>query len=272
MERFLADDFARVVSDLAMVETAIQHRMKTEPGAAQILVNGEFIADITRDVRRAAVACGKYVEMHPAATVAQQCILDLHEPGRMFSLGEVELLLRNLRLAIRRQLTKQYLITVPTSRADSIDNDKLLGDEVSVAFPDAAVDIRAAGNCSALDLHTAAVFHLMRVTEYGLRWLAKRLKVTLTHKGKRTPVEYADWNKVITAIKNKLSAVRQHPPGSKRQTQLDAYSRAADQCEYFKDIWRNEVSHARRHYSAPEAEVVLVHVRDFMMSLTRMQK
>ena len=50
-------------------------------------------------------------------------------------------------------------------------------------FKSAKDDIGAAGNCYAADLHTAAVFHLMRVAEKGMKALARHLgikKVTKT--------------------------------------------------------------------------------------------
>jgi hypothetical protein len=57
------------------------------------------------------------------------------------------------------------------------------------------------------------------------------------------------------------------PSGPKRQTKLDFYSDAADHGMFMKDIWRNNVSHARRPYHAGEAKVVLDRVRDFMRFL-----
>jgi hypothetical protein len=138
---------------------------------------------------------------------------------------------------------------------------------VSRSFPKAVADIVDAGNCLVAGCNTAAVFHLMRVSEYGLRALARRLKVTLTHKGVRQPVEYADWNKVITAIKNEIASLRKLSSGPKQDQRLNFYSHVADQAEYFKDIWRNPTSHARRSYNAPEALGVRSRVRDFMVRI-----
>ena len=107
----------------------------------------------------------------------------------------------------------------------------------------------------------------MRVTEYGLRWLARRLKVRLTDKGRRQPLEYADWQKVITECQNQLRTTRQLAKGPKRQERLAKYSRAADHCDYMREIWRNDVSHTRRAYRGTEAEAVIQRVREFMQFL-----
>jgi formylglycine-generating enzyme required for sulfatase activity len=109
----------------------------------------------------------------------------------------------------------------------------------------------------------------MRLAEHGLRKLAKRVHVTLNHKGKNYPVEYADWEAVITAIKNKITQSRQIPRGPKKVEELRFYSSAADQCEYMKDIWRNEISHTRRQYSKPESLAVINRVREFIESLSK---
>ena len=136
-------------------------------------------------------------------------------------------------------------------------------------FPLAAPDIQAAGNCMAAECHTAAVFHAMRVAEYGLRYLAGRLKVKLTYKGKPQPVEFADWNKVIEGIKNRLVVVGKSVHNAKRQRLLAQFSELADQCTYIKDLWRNEVSHARRQFLRDESEAILSRVLGFMISVRK---
>lgn len=112
----------------------------------------------------------------------------------------------------------------------------------------------------------------MRVSEHGLRQLARRLHVTLMDRGKRQPLEFADWNKLIIGIKNKISEARKLSAGSKKQYQIDLWSDAADHCEYMKDIWRNAVSHTRRSYSDTDALGAYERVREFMSFLAKSLK
>jgi hypothetical protein len=144
------------------------------------------------------------------------------------------------------------------------------GDVLST-IPDSKRDVEDAHIALMVELHTATVFHLMRVTEYGLRVLAKKIRVlsALRHKGSIVPIEYADWQKVITALKNKLEAIGKVRLGPKRQAQLEKYSDAADHCVFLKDIWRNTISHARKPYNGTEALAVLERVRDFMLFVAR---
>lgn len=81
------------------------------------------------------------------------------------------------------------------------------------------------------------------------------------------PIESGTWDKVITACKGKIDAIRKKPIGPKKQAQLEFYSDAGDHCLFMKDIWRNNISHTRKPYNKPEALAVLERVRDFMKFL-----
>ena len=122
----------------------------------------------------------------------------------------------------------------------------------------------------AVELSTAAVFHLMRVSEYGCGDSHERFFVKLTDKRKHQPLEYADWDKVITGINNKIQHVKTSlSKGPVQHGKLNLCSEAAQHCLYMKDIWRNDISHTRQPYSQAEAIVVFERVRDFMQFLER---
>lgn len=128
-------------------------------------------------------------------------------------------------------------------------------------------ELDEAGNCYAAGRSTACIFHLMRAAEHGLRMLARKLRVKISDKGQAIKIEFGDWNKVITGIKNKISDVRKLPLGPKRQAKLEVYDSAADHCEDMKEIWRNNLAHARKPYEDPEAVEAFRRVSDFMQFL-----
>ena len=130
-------------------------------------------------------------------------------------------------------------------------------------------DTKEAFYCYALERNTAAVYHSMRVAEFGLRFIAKKVGVKLKDNGKPQPIEHATWNKVIDGIKTKIAAARAMPHGPRRNRNLQFYSNAAENCTYIRDIWRNEISHTRKDFNYNEGEVlgVLIRVRDFMRFL-----
>ena len=183
-----------------------------------------------------------------------------------------ELLVRELikiKQLIVMESSKRRLAFIPPPYDKYFEQEKLFGDAVYEQIESARQDLKDAGNCLAASLPTASVFHLMRVAEHGLRKLAKKLRVKLIHSGKSCPIEFADWDKMITAIRNKIAHLRKLSAGTKKQNKLEAYSNAADHCEYMKDIWRNNMAHTRNPYKDAEAVAVLERVRDFMQFLAR---
>ena len=175
--------------------------------------------------------------------------------------------LDNLSTVIMNEARFRLFLSVPADLAEYYDNSRLFGDAVFNTFPSAIHDIQESGNCLACGNDSAAVFHLMRVAEHGLRSIAKKVGIKLTDKGKPQPIEFATWDKVITAINNKIAAVRTLPQGPKKNRNLRFYSDAAENCTYIRDIWRNEISHTRKRYNSAEAMGVLTRVRDFMRLL-----
>lgn len=128
------------------------------------------------------------------------------------------------------------------------------------SFPSARSDIFAAVDLWALSHSTAAVFHFMRVLEHGLRALAADLGKTF---------DIQNWQNILDEIE---SEVRQQaktlPRGSAKSERLRFLSEAAKEFHFFKDGWRNYVSHNRSIYDEHQARSVMDHVRSFMNGLS----
>ncbi|HEY0758740.1 MAG TPA: hypothetical protein VGD59_05745 [Acidisarcina sp.] len=195
-----------------------------------------------------------------------------HGPSRRELLGSnLQNELEVLRQCIEADLEKHLFAFIDPKKVDVFNHLETTWKKVLEAIPDSQFDIEEALVSYMVELNTATGFHLMRVAEQGLRILAHKMrpKVSLTHKGHIIAIDYADWEKVITAIKNQITTARQAPVGAKRQAQLEKFSDAADHCVFTKDIWRNIVSHARKPYNAAEALAVLERVRDFMLFISK---
>jgi hypothetical protein len=169
----------------------------------------------------------------------------------------------SLRQAIISELEERKFVFIPLAKVEFFEKAALFGKRINYRFPSAKLDIKAAGNCLALDLPTAAIFHLMRVVEIGLRALARQLKVKI----KNTPLEYAEWNRIITEIEKKIEVMRQMPRGPKKETELVFYRDLVGAFNAFKDVWRNNVMHTRGTYNEHEALGVFERVRGFMQRL-----
>jgi hypothetical protein len=173
--------------------------------------------------------------------------------------------LKVLREAIESDINKHLFVEAQPEKAkvfEDLKNGKwaALIEKVS----DIKADVQSAVECYALEQDTACVFHLMRVAEIGLRHIASKVGVRLTDKRKPMPVDYATWDKVINGIKSKITAAHEMPKGPRKNKKLQFYSDAADQCTYFRDMWRNDVAHARRRFNDAEAAGIMARVRDFI--------
>jgi len=89
----------------------------------------------------------------------------------------------------------------------------------------------------ALGEWTACVFHSMRVLEHGLRELASRVELSAD------AMAQENWKNVIDQIEAKIRAMEALPKSAEKSASLKVYSQAALQFRYFKDAWRNYISH-----------------------------
>lgn len=154
---------------------------------------------------------------------------------------------------------------IPAPNDHFFEQEQLFGGPVYEFFPQARQDIKDAGNCIAASLYTAAVFHLMRVSEMGLHTLAKRLKVKLTHKGKPQPIDTATWDKVINAARSKLQGAHQLSLSNPRRAdKVRLYADLLDHCVSLKDLYRNDVAHGRVIYGHHDALAIFERVKGFM--------
>ena len=169
----------------------------------------------------------------------------------------------SIKLYLQNELGERKFAFIPTAQSKYFECDNLFGLEVSKAFPSAMPDIKDAGNCLAADLTTAAVFHLMRVAEFGLRALAKELGCAFSF-----PIEFATWGNIIDKLDEKLKALKPTARGDKREDDYQFYSRLVQEARSFQHAWRDPVMHVRTRFDEPmEAENVFNHVRRFMQTL-----
>lgn len=160
------------------------------------------------------------------------------------------------------ELSEFVFLAVPsTRRALYLQSSPPFGEGVAEQFPEQVKDMAAAARCLALDEWTAAVFHLMRVLEGGIHELASWLNVPLS-KG------YSEqWKNALDQIEKAIRDIEQLPASAKKTSDLTFYSGVVTQFRWFKDAWRNHVSHARTYYDEREALTVWTNVQPFMKQL-----
>jgi hypothetical protein len=143
-------------------------------------------------------------------------------------------------------------------------SEPLFGSVVAAGFPThVAFEIDEAGKCLALGRPTAAVFHLMRTTEAGVRAIAACLGIP-------DPVKTAarNWGAVLKTVKEELDRRNAAKPagwspGSDRQFFEEVYV----SLDAIKNPWRNATMHVENKYTDDEAEHIFVAVKGFMKKL-----
>ena len=189
--------------------------------------------------------------------------LDEHpEPQEASRISE---LLEGLRNSIQHETMKRLYLAVTPELAKYYEQEKLFGDKVHDAFANARQDIREAGTCLACDNHTAAVFHLMRVAEYGLRALAYDRRI---HIPKNTPLDLATWEEIIRELEQAEKEIQGYPKTLAREAQFDFYHGAGMEFKRFKNKFRNRVMHTRESYDEHQAKSAMDHVKAFMEILS----
>ena len=177
--------------------------------------------------------------------------------------------LTTLRECIEFDLEKRHFVFVEPDKDKLYRSTKDDWEPIWKNFPSVFYDSQQAVNSYALELNTACVFHSMRVTEIGLRALARRMKIKFP---KRKQLEWQEWQHIITEMtKHADSIAASWKAGRKKDEILEFYRGAIGEFSGFKDAYRNAVMHMREKsiYNEYEARGVLTRVHDFMNRLTK---
>jgi hypothetical protein len=200
-------------------------------------------------------------------------MINAHLESRLGVLCDWSSLAADLRNAIDVVLCAMIdgkFVQVDAKFSEYVNNDSLFDEPVRKAFPSAIDDIREAGNCIAIESGTAAVFHLMRAVEWGVRALAADLGVLdIPRKNANIPIEFSEWDKILDqlypAVEKKIDAM---PPSPQKQETQEFYFPLLLDIRSFKDAFRNHVMHTRKSYSPKAADDILDYVRRFMTLLS----
>jgi hypothetical protein len=255
MERFSAVSLGHAVSILAKILTVIAGadaaNIRPDRELERAMANGElvraeaFLADLPLSiVLKAQLSRLKFRINHGAETI------------------EISILFREFLDNLLVEMGAPHFLMIRTDRKEFFEQKELpFGKLVASVFFEANADISAASRCYALDEWTACVFHLMRVLEHGLRVLAD--KVGLDGEA----MAHENWKNVIDQIESKIRAIEGEKKSPDKIERLRSLSSAAVQFRYFKDAWRNHVSHSHASYDERDGQTIWTHVRAFTIQM-----
>jgi hypothetical protein len=164
-----------------------------------------------------------------------------------------------LRDAIDYELKEYLYYQYPKQKGHKLLSWKKDWEAAIAKFHSIQNDVFSATDCYALEHNTASVFHCMRILERGLAVLAADVSLDF---------DVQQWNTIIEQIEAEITKLRKTlPRGTDKNDRMQFLSEAAKEFFYFKDGWRNYVSHNRGRYDEHQAAGVLEHARAFMNHL-----
>lgn len=175
----------------------------------------------------------------------------------------------------RRQFLRvadDRLDLLPHARGEKFNGGvfEIIGPKTLENFPSSEGDFIEAANCLAAECNTAAVFHLMKAAEVGLRALARDRAAAFQNK----PLDQQEWGTMLGYLDKCIKELRESSasswtdPGVK-DAQIRFYSEIVAELRQFNEAWRRHLSHAREDgiYDRDYAMSVFRHVRLFMQKL-----
>jgi hypothetical protein len=245
--------------------THLQVLMKTVPGTKTTPLSSYVLKSISVFVLDSAekVSAQMGMEMSLLTSVRLKTRID---SGEQYT---AEAMCNELNGLLQANLMELHMLTsayIPPSHREYFEQEKLFGEAVHQAFPKIRTEIRNAGNALAVDLCTAAVFHLMRTAEKGMQVLAWDRRVGNVH---NKPLELQQWKDMLDGVEREVSKITSWPNsrGLAKTQAEEFYNGILAEFRGFKDAWRNHVMHSRRDYEFGKAKVVMSHVSRFMSTL-----
>lgn len=166
-----------------------------------------------------------------------------------------------LKRSIKAGLWARHFFMILPHRFEYMFPKDLLTKITFEKFPHVMYDIKEAGWCFATERFTAAVYHLMRVAEYGLVSFAGFCKIEEKHR--------LNWNKALNDIE-KCFRDKTNPnyKAGLNKSEEQYYIESLGWLRDVKTAWRNPVSHIPRVYDEEKARGLFQTVRNLMDHLS----
>jgi hypothetical protein len=174
--------------------------------------------------------------------------------------AEMRLRFDNVSSVIHSELSQRLLYAVTTEKAQYCDPQWLTDTAIFSAFPKAFAEFQRAEYCYAFDECTAAIFHLMRVIDSGLRLVYESLGETY---------DARNWNGIAKKIESEMSKKYQDKTEEWRKKDT-FYSEVLTDIRSIGRAHRNPALHdIDRKYSDADAKYLIEVTKAFMSHLAQ---
>ncbi|MFZ0914920.1 MAG: hypothetical protein WBQ76_15850 [Candidatus Korobacteraceae bacterium] len=235
-----------------------------QEGHGGVTLIPEQVERVNQIVQEIGKYCGEVGFQNSLYKIAASKLYLEHPLQTLRSYGAVSTELRNINDVLLLDIYKHQFVQVLDDRTKYLNQDKLFGDDVHLAFPSAVFDIREAGNSLAVENNVAAIYHLMCAVEYALRAVARDRRI----KFPKGQIELQQWGDILKELDKAVFGIQQWPKSKTREAAHEFYNKALLEIRSFNDAYRRHIAHAReRNYNREDALGITNHVRDFMQLL-----
>ncbi len=268
---FTLDDLMRLFDLRQLISLLSRLEMNRNSFAAFIQQGdggSDLIPEQVEQVKQLVVEIGKYCGevgfQNSLYKIAASRVHLEHPFQTLKSYDAMTTELRNIHDVLLLDIHKHKFVQVIDDRTKYLNQDKLFGDNVHLAFPSAAFDIREAGNSLAVENNVAAIYHLMCAVEYALRAVAWDRRIRFP----KGPIELQQWGDILKELDKAVLGIQQWPKSKTREAAHEFYNKALLEIRSFNDAYRRHIMHSReRNYNREDALGIMNHVRDFMQLL-----
>lgn len=174
----------------------------------------------------------------------------------------------NIYERIYDQLSQKSFFYLPDDRrAFYIDPRNEFGEKICNAFSECLHDIEEAGKCYGFGRWSATIFHLMRITESGLKFMCGEA----SQYGIIFPEHNNSWDSWLKPLDKQFS--KRHEEKTVEWKKVESkYAEIAADLRNVSKAWRNPTMHVGINYDQEHAFKIYSAVKHFMGDLTKKLK
>jgi hypothetical protein len=250
MQEIKAKPFVNALRALAILEQLLENKQPEDLEENLGPATTQMAALSLREFAGACTALGANV----CKMAADELIAKIDSQRLRYAVLYEEV--RHLHKYFERELEAAKLLALNPEGARFYDGAvAMFGDDTIKAFPSIAAEVDEAGKCLALERPAAAIFHLMRVVEIGLRCLAKPIGMAGAN---------PDWGQVIRAVDDYIKL-----PKPQRALPIDDSFLAgvSAQMHAVKLAWRNQAMHVDATFGLANARDIFSATKSLMQHL-----
>lgn len=217
-------------------------------GTVLTVARAKHLGSIVSDARKALEEFGLPLSAMQADRLARGL-----SSGAMLDAGRASRSFEELMSRVSDEFRAHLLFQIDAQKASYYAKQDPFGPEVTARFPEVGHDLDEAYKCYALDRYTAAVFHVMRVLEVGVRRLGDDLGIPKAPR--------LTWGNLTRKCHEKLKVM---PQGKEKEKRREA----VNHLDGVREVWRNTTMHPRPSaYTEDEATDIIHNAKALMVSL-----